>query len=260
MFACLKIYLDRDIKKDKQKHDSLITIEDIRNNILRLTDTEPEFVKNIINNKKNTMPYIIYSRPYKNQIRIFALTENGKLALNSIFVNLINTGTLKIKDEIYTIKDKPVIDDNISFLPQKASMPVEYTTLTPINIFNKYNMKVFDAIAGRHFGKKRIKDGTLEEKDAFYKDIQGYALVQIKQHIKYMLSNLIEGKRIEDFEFVENIEINWIAFDVFYKKYHSEEKTIPMVVGRFKSNFVLPKFVGYKIGKGFGELSQKSKG
>jgi hypothetical protein len=33
---------------------------------------------------------------------------------------------------------------------------------------------------------------------------------------------------------------------------------MPMIIGKFRTNFVLPKFVGYKIGKGFGELSLKT--
>jgi len=261
MFACLHINLEKEIKTDNQKFDSLITIEDIRDNIIKLTNDEPLLIKNVINNNKNTMPYIIYSKPYKNQIRIFAMTENGKLALNSIFMNLLQVGTLKIKNEYYKIKGIPQLDDEVSFLPYNNGRINIYTTLTPINIFNRHNMKIYSAIMKKYFpNSMKYKDGTVNQQKAFNNELKIYVNSQIKDYMKYMLSKLIKDKNKEDFEFIDNIKIEWEELHVRYDKYHTEERVIPMITGKFKSDFILPKFIGYKIGKGFGELSLKTRG
>jgi hypothetical protein len=167
------------------------------------------------------------------------------------------TRTFKIKTEIYTIKGIPTVEGDIDFLPYNNGRENTYTTITPINVFNKFNHKVFKAILYKHF-----KDGNfnLEQKEqvkTFNEEIGTYASEQIKDYIAYLLSKVLKKDKAY-FEFVSKIEIKWEDIRLIHGKYHSEEKRMPMIIGKFRTNFVLPKFVGYKIGKGFGELSLKT--
>ncbi|MCK9549271.1 hypothetical protein [Aquamicrobium sp.] len=259
MFNVLDIRLTKAIPINTQKHDSIITIESIRDFILKVCDNEPEMIRSIINKKEHSLPHIIYSKPYKNQIRIFSLGDNGRVALNAIYANVVSKGYIKIKNESYKIQGVPKILTDIQTLPTKNGAIHTYTTLTPINIFNKYNHKVFLAIANKHFeGGKNISGGSPAQKKAFYDEISVYVNTQIKDNIRYLLSSLIPGKTKEDFVFVDDIKIEWEKIDIIFEKYHTEEKSMPMIIGKFRSNFALPKFLGYKMGKGFGEISLKS--
>jgi hypothetical protein len=260
MYSVLDIRLLKTVPMNTQKHDSIITIESIRDFVLKVCDNEPDMIRDIINNKERTLPNILYSRPYKNQIRIFSLGDKGRIALNAIFANITSKGYVKIKNESYKIKGIPKILSDIQTLPVRDGSIYTYTTLTPLNIFNRYNHKVFLAIANKHFeGGRNIKGGTPEQKKAFYNEVSIYANEQIKDNIRYLLSSLIPGKSKEEFLFVDDIKIEWEKIDVIFERYHTEEKPMPMIIGKFKSNFSLPKFLGYKIGKGFGELSLKEK-
>ena len=260
MYSVLDIQLTKEVPMNTQKHDSIITIESIRDFVLKVCDNEPDMIRDIINSKSHTLPNILYSRPYKNQIRIFSLGDKGRVALNAIFANIASKGYVKIKNENYKIKGVPRILSDIQTLPVRDGSLHTYTTLTPLNIFNKHNHKVFLAIANKHFeGGKDIKRGTLQQRKAFFDEIGIYANEQIKDSIRYLLSSLIPGKNKEEFVFVDDIKVEWENIDIVFERYHTEEKPMPMIIGKFNSNFALPKFLGYKIGKGFGELSLKSK-
>jgi len=260
MFNVIHIKLENNIIRDSQKFDSLITVESIRDFILNICDNEPDTIRDIINHKEHTLPKILYSRPYKNMVRIFSLGEEGRMALNSIFVNLMRVGYIKIKNKRYKLKGSPIIETDIATLPVCDGATYTYTTLTPLMVFNKKNHKVLHALAGKHFEQGAYYEkGTPEQQEAFKKDLIEFTNQQIKDGIKYLLSSIIPGKSKEEFEFVESIEIEWEDIRVIFTKYHTEEKGIPMVTGRFKTNFSMPKFLGYKIGKGFGELSLKKR-
>lgn len=260
MYSALDIRLTKSVPMNTQKHDSIITIESIRDFVLKVCDNEPDMIRDIINNKEHSLPSILYSRPYKNQIRIFSLGDKGRVALNAIFANIASKGYIKIKNENYKVKGTPKILTDIQTLPVKDGSAHTYTTLTPMNIFNKHNHKVFLAIANKHFeGGRNIKGGSKEQRKAFYGEVSEYVNGQIKDSIRYLLASLIPGKKKEEFLFVDDIKIEWANMEVIFERYHTEEKPMPMIVGKFKSNFALPKFLGYKIGKGFGEISLKSK-
>jgi hypothetical protein len=264
MMKCLEITLSKDIIKDRQKFDDLITIESLRDFILSACDDSPTIVKNALNSQTHSLVSVIYSRPHKEMVRIFGLGENGDLAINSIFVKLSTLSYVKIKNEKYAIK-RILINPKIDYLAIDNGINNIYTTLTPINIFNKHNYKIFKGIYHTAFGndipvrKDTISKAPQEQKDKFYEEIKKYSLQQIQNFISFYTSSLLSIDR-DSLEFIEKLKIEWKDINVIFGKYHSEEMAMPMVTGKFKSNFLLPKFIGYKIGKGFGELSLKTKG
>lgn len=256
MLAMINIKLTQAIDVN-EKYDNLLIVESIRDYIIKICDNEPEYVKNILNYKEHAMPKIIYSRPFKNSVRIFSLGEEGRIALNSIFIKIMSNGYLRIKNKDYKISGTPKLEIDLPFLPTSNGEFNIYTTLTPLNVFNRHNQKVFQAILAKHFGDGNYIDNSKKESVvAFYKEIEIYTAEQMKSSIQYSLSQLM-GRKPSDFEFVNNIKIEWEDINIIHAHYHSEEKALPMVVGKFKSDFTMPKFLGYKIGKGFGEMSYK---
>jgi len=264
MFHCLSIILDSPIERGGQQFDDLITIESIRDFILASSSTFPSVVQNTLNHQAYTMPKIIYSRPHGNSVRIFALGEDGVLALNSVFAHLSRTKQMRIKNKNYKIKSL-VVDPDKDFLAQSNGLKNTYTTLTPIAIFGKKNYGVFKSIYHRAFGdnipvrKETIQKAEPMKKEAFYGELKQFAKQFITDYIKFYTASVLGGEK-NTYAFVDTLEIEWNNIDIVFAKYHSEEKAMPMVIGKFNSNLMLPKFIGYKTGKGFGELSLKEKG
>lgn len=256
MISHLKIKLHKNIEFTKNSIENISVIEDIRNNIIRFSNNEPENIMRIINNMSHELSYIIYARPYQDTISIYGLLDEGKNGINAIFKNIILNKTFKIKDTIYEIIDIPTVETTIDLLPYNNGRINTYVTTTPINIFNKYNHKVFKAILHKHFKDGKFDKTNLKAVQGYYEEIKKYTNEQIKDFIAYMVSKLLK-KNKSYFEFINNIKIEWETIKVVFHHYHSEEKKMPMIIGKFKSNFVLPKFVGYKIGKGFGEINLK---
>lgn len=256
MITCLKIEFDKDILRDRNFIDNIALTEEARDNIIKFSSNEPENIYKIINNQEFSLPYIIYSKPYKNIFKIYGLGDNGINGINAIFKNIIMNQTFKIKNEIYKLKGIPTIESNIDLLPYNNGRINTYTTITPINIFNKFNHKIFKAILYKHFTDGNYDKNNIQKVKSFYEDIKKYADEQIKDSIAYLVSNLLKKEK-DYFEFISKIKIEWEDIVIVHGKYHSEEKKMPMIIGKFRSNFVLPKFIGYKIGKGFGELSLK---
>lgn len=252
----LIIKVDKEISF-KEKYDSILIIENIRDAVIKMNNNEPDNILNIINNKEHSLPNIIFSRPYKNMIKIFGIGEKGSNAINAIFKNVLLNGYFKIKDKNYNVVGIPSFVNNNDLLPFSNGGINHYTTITPINVFNKHNHGAFKRLLYKHFPSGNFDINLKENVEDFYSEIKEFTNEQIKNSIAYICSKVL-NKPMEDFEFIKNIEIEWESILLQHKKYHSEEKAMPMITGRFKSNFVLPKFVGYKIGKGFGELSLKA--
>lgn len=256
MITHLRIELEKNIQTDGSFVDNIILVEEARDNIIKFSSNEPESIYKIINNQEHSLPHIIYAKPYNNIISIYGLGDNGANGINAIFKNVIMNQTFKIKNEIYKLKGIPTIESNIDLLPYNNGRMNTYTTITPINIFNTFNHKIFKFMLYKHFKDGNFDKNDTEKVKSFYDDIKNYANEQIKDSIAYITSTLLKKEK-DYFEFISKIEIEWEDIKIIHGKYHSEEKKMPMIKGKFRSNFVLPKFVGYKIGKGFGELSLK---
>ena len=257
MLASLVMKFKEDIVTNTLKKNEILDIESYRDCILSLCENEPDVILDIINYKDNKYPKIIYSKPQGNTIRIFSIGDEARVVLNSIFANILRVGYIKVQGKKYFLKGIPAIEIDKEYLPYVNGGTNTYTTLTPVVIFNKKNIVVFQAIMSKYLEDgKKFNEHSLDVQNKVYNELSIFASKVIKENIQYMLSQVL-GKDKSSYKFVEDIEINWEDFGFFYGYYHSEEKPLPMIRGKFTSNFVLPKFVGYKVGKGFGELSHK---
>lgn len=260
MFTQLVIKLDRDVVRKSGENDRILTVESIRDSIIEMNNNESEEVRKVVNFQENSFPKIIYSQPHENKIKIYSLGDTARVVLNAIFTNLMQSGGIKIKGKFYKVIGVPEISNEVDCLPYGDGSQFVYTTITPLCIFSRNSQKVFQSIAGKHFKEGHyFEKGTAKEMTAFKDELKIFVNQEIRNTLKYYLSSVIENMKNDDFEFVDNLEIEWEAFVVVFERYHTEEKKLPMIAGRFSSNFSLPRFLGYKVGKGFGEMSLKHK-
>ena len=253
----LNLVLDKDIPFT-EKFDRILNIEEIRDYIIKMSNSEEDSIRSIINHSTHSIPKVIYARPHKNKIKVYGIGSDGAKAIERLHEMFKDKKSIVIKNKKYKIKQL-FITDNLQLLPRSTDIKNRYTTLTPLCVINKHNQRTYQWIVGKNFGDgKYIQHGTPEQLKSFYKDIEEFTSNQIRDHIRYMLSQLFKGKKKEDFKFVDDIVIEWESINIIHHHYHTEEKAIPMVRGQFTSNYELPMFVGYKTGKGFGELLLKS--
>lgn len=257
MLIVLNLVVDKDIPFT-EKFDRILNIEEIRDFVIKMSNNEEDSIRGILNHSSHSIPKIIYARPHKNKIKIYGIGDDGSRAIKRLQEMFRDKKSIVIKNKRYEIRQS-FVTDNLQFLPRSTEIKNRYTTLTPLCVINKYNQRTYQWIVGKNFGDgKYIQHGTEEQLKSFYKDIEEFTSNQIRDYIKYMLSQLFKGKNKDDFKFADNIIIEWESINIIHHHYHTEEKSIPMVTGQFTTNYELPKFVGYKIGKGFGELLLKS--
>lgn len=227
------------------KSDTIgVTSSDFRKTILALTDNMSESDKKMINlhyededmekNNIRKIPYVLFGKPHKNSFKLFSYGDDGYELLNRIKKNLRYSFSVKGKE--FEIKDVSILKQDI--IPKASQSPIVYKTVTPLILFTggekKFTTWLFN----------NVKDST--EKN---KLLQAKALEVIQKNIKYQMRTLFKDKEYNQFD---NIEIKWDTFKTIWIK--SRDKKELGVVGDFTSNYDLPRFIGRKIGNGFGEL------
>lgn len=71
----------------------------------------------------------------------------------------------------------------------------------------------------------------------------------IIKNLRYQLKTLVKDK---EYQFLDDIKLDWQEFKVI--KIQNRNSFEPVVVGQFKISWELPRFIGQRIGDGFGEL------
>lgn len=180
-------------------------------------------------------PYVLFGKPNRNTFYMYGYDNEGKRLLNIIKKSL--SLTLSIDNKDFNITNVKEIE--YDSMPKSSFESITYFTSTPILLFSKNSIKKVEGIV-------YSKDLTNIEKD---KQIQEFSNILIRRSVKHIFKELV-GKSKEVFE---NIEINWNEFKLIVIKDKDSKKFA--IVGNFKSNWHLPKFIGNRTGAGFGKLT-----
>ena len=220
-------------------------VDFIRTHILAVLKKEDEEAYKAFNFRKFDFPDVIWQKPYNKTFTIF-LKENSEACkhknklITALFKNPIKVNGKKAKllskSSFYPVED-------ILSMPKKTKEFVKYNIITPIILFSsKDKFPIYYSIITNSKSEKE-KIEILKEK----------AKKLIIDNLKYQLQKQIGYNK---YEVLDSVDINWNEFKIRFIEYHKGEKKTPAIFGSFSSSWELPRFVGQKIGKGFGQINK----
>ncbi len=199
---------------------------DVRNYVGSIVD---EKYKDLAMWHKNATPELIYVKPFKESFEIIS---------NKNDISLISHIAEKIEDHpnFYGKKIERVWLKNEQFnFPQRGL--TTYMTRTPIIIGTN------EKEIGISFACK-VKNNM--------DDLTRYIAHRIKSDAEYQIKNWFGlDLKINDFSIISISNLKQLFLD------YKDGVKVPAVTMDFVSNFRLPRFVGYKIGLGWGEIIEK---
>jgi hypothetical protein len=237
LLYCLHI----DVNEKLQK----ITSSDVRRFILALTDDFEDELKSKINfhigdkdflsNTQRKIPYLLFAKPTADRFNLFAYGEIGLEILEKI--KEIFPDSFYLKKQRFTLK-KLIINEPESIMPKSSAKEIHYKTKTPIMLFRNKRRKVFDGILHHN-------------EDLAKRDIEFQKAINdlIVKNLRYHLKTLVKDK---EYGFLDDIKLNWQEFKII--KIQNRDSFEPVVVGEFNTPWELPRFIGQRIGDGFGEI------
>lgn len=233
--------LSIDVKEKLHK----ITSSDFRKFILALTDRFANEIKSKINfhitdeafrtKNQRKIPYILFSKPFENSFQIFAYGDIGAEILEKI--KEIFPDSFYLKEQKFTVK-KLLLNEPESIMPKSSSKEIYYKTKTPIMLFRNKRRKVFDGII--HYNP------DLDKRDIEFQKAVNDLIVK---NLRYQLKTLVKDK---EYAFLDDIKLDWQEFKII--KIQNRDSCEPVVVGQFTTTWNLPRFIGQRIGDGFGEI------
>lgn len=222
-----------------------ITSSDFRRFILALTDGFTDELKSKIDfhitdedfksANKRKIPYILFAKPSGNSFRLFAYGDIGVEILEKIKDNF--HASFYLKEQKFTVQ-KLVLNEPESIMPKSSAKSIHYKTKTPIMLFRNQRRKVFDGIVHHNedFSKRDIE---------FQKAVNDLII----KNLRYQLKTLVKDK---EYQFLDDAKLNWQEFKII--KIQNRDSFEPVVVGQFSIAWELPRFIGQRIGDGFGEI------
>lgn len=191
--------------------------------------------------REEGFPDVIYQKPFKNSMTIFIKEHSYAHALLNKLLFALKNQKLLIQGEEFVILDIEKIYDNL-IVPAFSNEEIRYKTITPLLLFTRKTFPIFYAINKAHENEKD-KQEALKNK----------AADMIRSNLKWQVQQQI-GYRSMDV--LDKIDIEWEDFTIKMVEFHKNELKTPAIFGTFKTHWNLPRFVGQKIGKGFGQINQ----
>jgi len=217
------------VKTDKPiKH---LTSRDIRNFIASISSDNAD---EILWHKGGNLPRLVFTKPYDCAFEIISYSNNEDL-INSIANNLQNKN-IRIDKADANIISTIVGYEELIF--EKLTKPITYVSRTPMILSaNPVEYKI--VYATNKYNKK---------------DLFRYIIEKIKKDIQYKMKYY---KKIDVSKEVENLQIDIKNAQLRLVEYKPYEKKKQAAYLTFESNYALPRFIGYKMGLGWGEIIQK---
>lgn len=176
--------------------------------------------------KKETPP-IIYPLPHDNGFEIIMYHNNINM------INDINSKLLK-KPKFYETKVKSVRVFDYSYIPAvKSDKFLKYRTRTPMVIsLNEVEYKICYNV-----NKDKIK-------------LQKYLAHRIRSALNYQMKCYVGIDVI-----FNDLEVKLTQYSYFMTK--DKDKHFPAIMMDFECNYILPEFLCYKIGLGYGQIKKE---
>ena len=190
---------------------------DIRNYVGSIVD---ERFEDKVMRHKMDLPQVIYPKTYKGGFEIVSYSNDVELMQH--VKNKIDSHRNFFGQEI---KNARFINEQYE-IPQKQE--TSYITRTPVII--AVNLFEFKAVAGKIT-------------DSFFAN---YINIRIKNDVRYQI------KKIYGIDF--DFDLKTAVMDIKRISIQYKDIKLPAITMKFYSNYTLPRFMGYKIGLGWGEI------
>ena len=216
----LIVKTDKEVKKLRPR--------DIRNFIGSIVDEE---YKDVVLWHKHLPPELVFVKPFKFGFEIVSWSNNTEV-LNHI------ADKLQQKDLKLNIKDINTKIEKVWFKNEEFTIPQKglyfYKTRTPMILaVNPVEYKIVYAC------------NTKDNKDDLLKYIKHRIETNIKHQAKHYFNMDID---LDDLNLIiQNEDIRLVSYKEDSKKFQAAYLT-------FASNYSLPRFIGYSIGMGWGEI------
>ncbi len=199
---------------------------DVRNYIASICSKS----KDIILSHKHTAPQLIYAKPYRYGFDI--IDYRNRTDLMDEIETTIKKHTQFYGTEITAAK----IKNSQYIIPAKQTMRINYYTRTPVIMtVNSKEFNYIRAITSR---------GSKEDMEhAFSTRLNNDIMYQIKQYF--------------GIDYQVNVKISLTKIRTALIKYKQDEYFIAAIT-RFTSNYMLPDFIGYKTGLGWGQIVKEN--
>jgi len=219
---------------------SVIRVDSCRQGLLASIEQD-EILYKAFNFHEKGFPDVIYQKPHNNTWCIYM--KGGSLAFDEAnhLVTHLFKHPLSINAQTYKMVDFDEIR-NITILPSKTEHKLTYQLITPLILFSSEHFPMYYSILKKHNN----------DNDALQEELKDAAKRLIVSNLKFQLQQQLKYKK---FEALDDVDIEWLDFTVKFGTFHRAERKTPMIFGRFKSTYELPRFIGQKIGKGFGQIN-----
>lgn len=216
-------------KVDKSRQGLLSSIQNI--------DT----LYNAFNFREKGFPNVIYQKPFQNSWSLYVKNDTTAFEEIDNLIKHISENGLVVNEREYKLVEFFEIRD-IVVMPSKTEQKHFYKLVTPLILFSKEHFPMYFAIL------QKYKDKPQE----LNQELQSAAKRLIISNLKFQLQQQLKYKK---YEALEDIDIEWNDFAIKFGQFHRNERKTPLIFGSFKSSYILPRFIGQKIGKGFGQIN-----
>lgn len=199
---------------------------------------------NAFNFRAYDFPDVIYQKPYKNNCILYLKKSGEAIKYKNELILALFNNPFFYKDKKVSLQGIPKPIDDILIAPRERedTERVKYNIITPLILFaSKEKFPIYYSIVtnnNEHDAKEILKEKCAR---------------LIRENMKYQLNKLVGWKK---YDYLDDIDINWENFDIRFIEYHKGERKTPAIFGNFTSSWDLPRFIGQKIGKGFGQINR----
>lgn len=183
------------------------------------------------NSNSRKIPYVLFGFPYKKTFSLYGYNEDNKLL--ELILKKLPISFYSNKQR-FDIVNKYIESFEIIPIIEKTT----YKTITPMLFFTGNRRKCLDAILIKE--NPQTRDKVIKEK------LQKMLI----ENVRYQTQQLLKDKPYSQFD---EITLFWIEFK--FIRLQVRGKTEYGAVGTFESNYRLPKFIGHKIGFGYGQIA-----
>ena len=240
------------IKKDSKGFLEPRDVRNICRDLVQENFPDDKGLLAFVNHHKHETSPVIYSKPSHKSFSIITYMDETVDAFEykfymTMIANLLNGKTFTVRNITFTVKETQIT--NFDYTSFEENDGYEFREIRVPLVIGSSNTEY--AIAIEATKNQNGRSLTKESK----KIIEELAVNAIKSSIIAQNRDWFGEDKTRETELSKIRISNLVYMPIKYK----DKQYFPAIKGTIRSNTALPKFLGYKIGFGYGEVSNKGK-